>query len=293
MQKPVLSFLETMIVYGCNLSCVGCTNYSDYDVKGMVSWAQGKQWLEQWLERIEIPDFGIMGGEPLMNPEVEQWVVGCRELLPDSQIRFTTNGVMLHKKQSVIDALMDIGNCVIKLSVHQPREFYTQTALQYLFSKAKWTPVVEHGIQRWQSSNGVRLQISMPTKFVKTYLNDYSSMLPHQSEPQSAFDICIQQTCPLLLEGRIYKCSSIALLNRVLDDWNVKNTAWDYYKSYQGLEAGCDSASLNNFISSFGKAESICSMCPTANDHKSIINHHDTTTTKIKWLKEKNAAATR
>lgn len=287
--KPILPFLETMIVYGCNLSCLGCTNYSDYNVKGLVSWNQGQRWLEGWLKRVDIPDFGIIGGEPLMNPEVEDWIVGCRKLMPDSQIRFTTNGVLLHKRLQVIDTLMEIGNCVIKVSLHQPQEFYTQSVLQYLFNKATWNPVIEHGIPRWKSGNNIRLQISAPTKFIKTYLNDYATMLPHHSDPDKAFDACIQQTCPLLFENRIYKCSSIALLNRVLNDWKIQDTTWDFYKNYQGLGTDCTDIVLEKFISNFGRAESICSMCPTENNLESIINHYGTTTTKISWITEKNA----
>lgn len=31
--KPLLSFLKTMVTQACNLSCQGCTNYSDLPVK--------------------------------------------------------------------------------------------------------------------------------------------------------------------------------------------------------------------------------------------------------------------
>ena len=92
--KQVLPFLETMITQTCQLSCLGCTNYSDLRHSGYIKWKDGKRDLEQWLERIDIPDFGIMGGEPLINPEVIQWLIGVRELMPDSQIRFTTNGLL-------------------------------------------------------------------------------------------------------------------------------------------------------------------------------------------------------
>ena len=70
--KLVLPFLETMLTQACNLSCTGCTNYSDLRYSGYVKWADGKRDLEQWLDRIDIPDFGLMGGEPLMNPEVNE-----------------------------------------------------------------------------------------------------------------------------------------------------------------------------------------------------------------------------
>jgi molybdenum cofactor biosynthesis enzyme MoaA len=100
MPKSVLPFLETMVTYWCNLSCNGCTNYSDYNMKGSVKWNDGKRWLEGWLEIFDIPDFGIIGGEPMLNLEIKDWIYGCRELMRNSQIRITTNAVNFLKKSS-------------------------------------------------------------------------------------------------------------------------------------------------------------------------------------------------
>lgn len=107
-----------------------------------------KTWLASWLERIDIPDFGIIGGEPMLNKDINQWLTGCRELMPTSQLRFTTNGTLLSKQVDILDTVFDIGNCVFKISVHQPNQFYTQEALNTVFNYAKWEPVVEHGIKR-------------------------------------------------------------------------------------------------------------------------------------------------
>lgn len=284
-KKPVLPFVETMITYGCNLSCQGCTNYSDYNVKGLVTWDQGKRWIEGWLEKIEIPDFGIMGGEPLMNPEVERWILGCRDVMPTSQIRFTTNAILLSRRRSVLDTLMSIGNCVIKISAHQPQEFYTQEAMKLLFDLSDWRPVVEHGIHRWINDDGVRLQINFPKNFVKSYLGEFSNMLPHHNDPAQAFDICVQQRCPLLYQGRLYKCSTSALLGKVLGDWNRSHVPeWQSYLSYRGIGVDCDDQDLENFIGDFGRPEWICQMCPSIDDKQSQVDHQSTVIPKSQWI---------
>ena len=118
MPKLILPFLETMVTQACNLSCLGCTNYSDLPHKGYVKWSDAKQNLKEWLTRIEIDDFGILGGEPLMNPEIEKWIIGLRELMPNAQIRFTTNGLLLDKKFHIVKLLHDTGNCVLKITNH-------------------------------------------------------------------------------------------------------------------------------------------------------------------------------
>lgn len=291
--KPILPFVETMLTYGCNLSCQGCTNYSDYNVGGLVLWEQGREWIEAWLKRVDIADFGLIGGEPLMNPQVVDWIRGCRKLMPQSQIRFTSNAILLKKHPEVVEALMDIGNCVIKFSLHQPQEFYTQETLAWIFQLADWTPVEEYGIKRWRTTNNVRLQISFPQKFVKTFQGEYHNMMPHHNNPADAYAICVQKTCPLLYNNRLYKCSSIALLDKVLSDWGqTSNKAWQPYLNYQGIAPDCSNSELSTFLDHFGKVESICSMCPTEKNHSSLLSHANTTITKIEWIQNNVARST-
>lgn len=281
--KYTLPFVETMVTYACNLSCEGCTNYSDYNVTGHVQWADAQEWLSAWLKRVDIPDFGLIGGEPLLNKEINQWLIGCRELMPDSQLRFTTNGTALTQRKDVLDTIFDIGNCVFKITVHQPNEFYVQEALNFVFNYADWEPVTEYGINRWKSRNNVRFQINFPKTFYKTFKGNYKDMLPHDSNPASAFAVCCQKTCPLLFNGRIYKCSSIALLSKTLADWKQSDAAWGPYLDYKGIRVDSTDDEIIKFISGFGAPENICRMCPSASDSK--VDHINTVMPKTSWIK--------
>jgi organic radical activating enzyme len=281
--KPMLPFVETMVTQACNLSCEGCTNYSDYNVNDSVQWSTAKEWISAWLKRIDIPDFGLIGGEPLLNKDITQWLIGCRELMPLTQIRFTTNGTILSQKAKILDTIFDIGNCVFKISVHQPDQFYIQEALNRVFRYTDWEPVTEFGIQRWRAENNVRFQVNFPKTFYKSFKGNYSNMLPHNSNPADAFEVCCQKTCPLLYNGRIYKCSSIALLDKTLTDWKQHQPEWGPYLNYKGIGVDCTDEELTTFINSFGKPEYICRMCPSGNDSK--IDHVNTVMSKAKWIK--------
>lgn len=283
MSKLILPFVETMITQVCNLSCSGCTNYSDIQHEGYVTWNEGKSQIESWLERIDIPDFGIMGGEPLVNPEVNTWIQGVRDLLPTSQIRFTTNGLLLRKNLDIVDLLSDIGNCVFKITVHE-KDTDVEDAIKIIFDKYKWNTVTEYGINRYITDNGFRFQINRPKTFLKTYQGNYSNMTPHNNAPQDAFDICCQPTCPLLYKGRIYKCSTSGLLKETLAKFSNPNLkAWKPYIT-EGIDANCSTEELQAFINNFGHANELCSMCPSVNDTESIIDHYDNVfTRKIKW----------
>lgn len=269
--KPVLPFLETMATQVCNLSCTGCTNYSDIKHTGYVTWEDMRQQLITWLALVDIPDFGIMGGEPLINPEISLWLTGTRELMPSSQIRFTTNGLLLDKYFSIVDQAYELGNIVFKITVHQ-NDLALEQIIERIFKRYCWQPVTEFGINRWTAGNRVRLQISRPAQFLKTYQGKYSNMRPWNNNPVESFDACIQQTCPLLYNGRIYKCSTQGLLRDQLEKFNNPNfELWEPY-----LNAGIapnETDKILEFIDNFGKHDTICQMCPTKKDQSSIINH--------------------
>ena len=269
--KPVLPFLETMITQVCNLSCVGCTNYSDLPQRGYVTWEQGRNDIESWLKRVDIPDFGIMGGEPLINPECLQWLQGVRELMPNSQIRFTTNGLLLHRWPRLVDQLCELGNVIFKITVHHSTPALEQ-AITDIFNRYTWKPVEEYGIQRWVTNSNFRFHVKRPDTFIKTYRNSYNNMLPWNSDFRSAFAVCIQQNCPLLYQGRIYKCSTSGLLAQTLEQVAPQNlTQWDQY-IVPGLEPTCSDSDLIEFVNNFGRPHAQCGQCPS-HDADYTIDH--------------------
>ena len=270
--KPLLPFLETMITQSCNLSCLGCTNYSDLTHSGYVTWDQGRTWIKSWLERIDISDFGIIGGEPLINPECRNWLIGIRELMPNSQIRFTTNGLLLDRHLDLLDLMYELGNVSFKITVHCNNK-NLEDLIQYIHNRFNWQPVNEFGIDRWMGDNNFKFHVKRPSTFVKTYRNDYKNMLPWESNPADAFANCCQQTCPLLYNGKIYKCSTSGLLEDT-----IKKVApdlrshWDQY-IVAGLEANCGDTELIDFINNFGQPHPQCGQCPTSNNN-STIEHY-------------------
>jgi len=279
MIKPVLPFVETMVNQNCNLACHGCSNYSDVTWQGYTSWKAGKASLERWLARVDIPDFGILGGEPLMNPQIEKWIVGLRELMPNTQIRFTTNGLLLDKKFHVVKLLEEIGNCVFKIAVHV-QDDNLEKNIQKIYNMYDWQEVEEFGVKRYTTGNQFRYHVKRPDVFWKTYKGTYENMMPHNSKPADAFSLCCQQTCPLLYKDKIYKCSTNGLLEDILR--RVGNPNYDQWEPflYKGLASDCSDAELSQFLNNFGNPHAMCKMCPSQSDLTSKLNHLENVSTK-------------
>lgn len=263
--KPHLPFVETMITQVCNLSCQGCTNYSDLKHTGYVNWARGQQDLQQWLEVLDIGEFGIMGGEPMINPEWREWIAGVRSMMPTRRIRFTTNGLLLHRAPDILDFLQDLGNITFKITVHVNDPELEQTIVR-LQNQVSWQQVHEFGISRLAGPHGLRLQINRPTQFLKPFRNSYDNMAPWNSLPEDAFAACCQQTCPLLYQGRIYKCSTVALLQDTLNRFCRPNyQEWQRYLN-PGISTNSTAEEIKEFVDNFGRAHAQCAQCPTSAD---------------------------
>lgn len=270
--KPKLDFLEVMIVNVCNLSCRGCTTFSDLTHSGYVTWEQGRSWLEPWANRIDIQAVGLMGGEPLINPELRNWLIGIREMLPHAQIRFVTNGLLLDRHWWVVDQLDQLGNAVLKISQHVDDPAIT-TVVERIQQSRLWSPINELGIDRWVSPTGFRFQLTRPTHFIQTFRNTYQDMHPHNSKPADAFKICVQKRCPLLINGKIWKCGTAALTPDILKRFGYPNQAeWEPYIT-PGLTSDCTNNELEQFVKNFGQPHAICRQCPSENDIASRFDH--------------------
>lgn len=262
-----IPFIEIELTTACNLSCRGCTNYSDYNKQAnWTPWDTAEKWFIDWSQRVKFDFISLMGGEPTLNPELDKWITGIRKIFPTTPFHIVTNGLLLHKKPWILDLLVDAGNCGISVSAHTPGnvDFIKSTFLL----KKYLEPGTESSKRIW---GGVGSQGLI---WFKTFKGSYQNMKPHNNDPAEAFSYCCQQRCPLLYNGRLYKCSSIAKLKDTLTDWNkLVDKDWEFYLKYNGIDVTCSDDELSYWVQNFGLPESICSMCPTQQDVSSQILH--------------------
>jgi len=103
--KPTLRYVEHDIVNHCNLNCSGCTHFSPL----------AKPWYEDLTDFIKnfselknkfnVKKIRLMGGEPLLHPQVKEFLVACRRIFPYAQIHIVTNAILMQKDQELIDVI--------------------------------------------------------------------------------------------------------------------------------------------------------------------------------------------
>lgn len=107
--KDILDYLEVDIVDHCNLNCSGCTHFCPLVGENYMDVEHFKKDLTQLKTFFShIKQFRILGGEPLLHKDVAKFVQYSREILPNSDIRIVTNGLLLSKMPD--DFLMQLKN---------------------------------------------------------------------------------------------------------------------------------------------------------------------------------------
>lgn len=262
-----------MVMRNCNLSCAGCTTFSDYvHPSKYPSVEEIIHGLKLWSQRLNYDHIGTMGGEPLLNPNIEALLLKLRYEFPNVTIRFVTNGLLLEKHKPLIDKMYELGNVILKISKHVKDE-RIKNIVKYIMNRFDWEPVTEFHIHRWLTSNNFRFQINAPEKFYRTFKGTYFNMVPHNNNPIDAFDLCVQKTCPLLYEEKLFKCGTLALTPDILDKTGQSDKPeWKPYLD-QGLGIDVSDDKLEKWINNFGKPHAVCRQCPTINDAESIIDH--------------------
>lgn len=87
--------LEIHLADHCNLNCKGCNHYSPIADKKCLDYDNFKENL-QYLKGLKI-NFRLLGGEPLLNQDIEKIINLIRSEFKKSKIEVITNGILLQK----------------------------------------------------------------------------------------------------------------------------------------------------------------------------------------------------
>jgi len=101
-----LEYLEFYITNVCNLNCPNCNRFNNYNFSGHTHWESYLKENQKWSELLSPTKIGILGGEPMLNPDFLLWVDGIADLWPQSQIKIITNGTQLSRWPRLYDAIL-------------------------------------------------------------------------------------------------------------------------------------------------------------------------------------------
>ncbi|MBD5454987.1 MAG: radical SAM protein [Lachnospiraceae bacterium] len=184
LSDPYLSYLEYHVADHCNLNCKYCTHYSPLvNEPVFADFERFSSDLKQLKKRI--PDIGIiriLGGEPLLNPELSRFIEFTRELYPASIITVVTNGLLVRKMSADLIRIMKENMAFIHISFYPPLQEQITQIKSFLYEQ----------------------QIPFTITGLTTEFNKTQTLVPNVDE--EFFYSCFQASCTCLQDGKLAPC---------------------------------------------------------------------------------------
>jgi len=95
--KVLTLALEYSVSYHCNLRCSACSHMAPFSAKKFPSLESFRNELNKLGKYLHAQDLRLVGGEPLLNPEVTEFIKIAKQSGIADTVMLTTNGLLLHK----------------------------------------------------------------------------------------------------------------------------------------------------------------------------------------------------
>jgi organic radical activating enzyme len=222
MTRLLLGKLEFYITNVCNLTCGGCNRYNNYNFKGAQNWNDYSENLAKWAEKIEINHLIILGGEPLLNATINQWVTGLRSLWPRrGAVQIQSNGTRIDQVPGLYEALDHGKNGWIGVSAHSPDDLEELTRRIRRFLRGTITETADPNHitgskYQFVDSQNTKVNIWMNDHFVQSNIIEQPDgrFGLYKSNPEVAHANCtfVKFKNYHWIRGKIYKCGPAALM---------------------------------------------------------------------------------
>jgi len=128
----MIPYIETHLVDHCNLKCKGCSHFSGLAPEQFKDLHEFENEMQRLSEIADVRIIRLMGGEPLLHPQVVDFCEITRHYFPISELVLVSNGILLPSltdeqieqlnKNNIALCMSDYG---LKLNQEQINKFRT------------------------------------------------------------------------------------------------------------------------------------------------------------------------
>jgi Radical SAM superfamily/4Fe-4S single cluster domain len=224
---------EFYITNVCNLNCDQCNRFNDYNFRGWQRWSEYADQYSRWSKLVDIKQIVILGGEPLLNPSILDWIQGLNQLW-GRPVQILTNGTRLNHVPGLYEALLwpDADPKHVKnwigISVHNHSDLDYFIGLARKFLKGSISECRDKNkVDKWGNSytygadmslldeNGVMVCLSIQDSFYNAAVQKTPNgqLKLYNNDPQEAHDNCgfVMWKNYHFIRGNLYKCGPAAL----------------------------------------------------------------------------------
>lgn len=185
--KPVMRYVDFMINEHCNLNCKRCSFFSNIaaekyaDINSFVNAVNGLK-----VKFSNLKFFVLLGGEPLLNPHLVDYIKIVRDAFPKTNLKVTTNGLLVTRMpDELLDALRKY-QVTLRISQYPPTTKMLQQITDFLIEK------------------NIQFFFTEPITFFDKFICNGTE------NPEVGFEAnCSEVQCPEIYDGRLFSCSLI------------------------------------------------------------------------------------
>ena len=238
--------LEINVAYACQLKCEYCSHMSKY-LMGPVPVGKITQWYRSWHQRVHPKTFTVLGGEPLLHPNIVEVLSVTKKHWCDSAIQMVTNGLLLSKASMDLFAMLRQTGIFVAISKHFDQPEHHEKIMQGV------ELLKEYGVR-----HEIRFCYNMWRKSYR--LDESGRPVPYGSVPERAWQNCfVRHNCMTLMDNRIYKCPQIACFRHAYTTGRLSDD-WRFLLDYPPLHPEAPDTTVVKFLNE--GANPACRLCP-------------------------------
>jgi hypothetical protein len=252
--KPVLSYVEMHIVDHCNLNCKGCSHFSpiaDELFMDIDEFTSDLKQLSRLVSNIEV--IRLMGGEPLLHPNITDFIRSTKFLFPSSDLHIVSNGILLPTMTNEFWNTCRQNSICIDLTIYPP----------FVEKEKTWVEIVR--------SNRVKVRIAEKPTF-STIINSRGD-----SDTKRVSEKCIFPGFAMVRQGRLYHCWMPALVHYFNRQYDELIPNKDYLEIYDPKITGWD------LLSQIEKGSETCKYCTSGWHNVPFFQWTKSTLDKAEW----------
>lgn len=197
--KPFLAHVEMHIMDSCNLKCKGCTHFSNlYGDDESYNLDVFSKDLRSLTKQAYVLRLWLLGGEPFLNHNIVEYLHVARELLPQTEIKLVSNGLLIPKQPLTVLEAIKRYNITVDISGYPP------------------TLIIKDKIIDCLRAHGISYKFRQPIKQFFALLG-----MDPTSDPSISQAKCCDSVCHLLRMGKLYKCPLAGLLYKYKEQFHV------------------------------------------------------------------------
>jgi hypothetical protein len=293
--KRHIQKLEFYITNVCNLACPDCNRFNDHAFRGHQLWSDYELDYLEWGRKLDVGGLVILGGEPLLNPTICDWIRGINRCF-GGNVQVLTNGTRLNKTPGLYDALAEFRGDNhwtnwIGISLHNVRDLdrclaevrqFLRGGVQEFHGRNARDHTghpVSHGADyTFVDENAVAVRVWLQDSFYPAAIHRSApqevdgewqpgALTVYNNDPQLAHEACgfVQWKNYHMIRGRLHKCGPCVLMAEFDEQMPLAISDQDrvVMRGYRPLSPWADDKTMHKFFKRLDSVIPQCKFCPT------------------------------